>query len=151
MAFLAAATGIVGLVTPLIDKLFPDPVERERKLAEIANLEQQGELELFKAQFEADKAQMAVNQQEAEHASLFVAGARPFILWVCGVAYAYHYVAQPMLAFLLAAAGHNILLPSFDMDSLNTVLLGLLGLSGMRTIEKTKGVSRESLPWLKKN
>lgn len=153
-AVTTAVRGITEVISPLFDRLFPDPIERERKLAEVRRLEQSGELELFSSMLEADKAQMAVNQQEAQHASLFVAGARPFILWVCGVAMAYHFIAQPMLAFLLAAAGNNVQLPTFDMETLNTVLFGLLGLSGMRTVEKVKGVARNSapvtkLPWQK--
>ena len=89
---------------------------------------------------QADQNQTAIDQSEAQNKNIFVAGWRPFIGWVCGVAFAYHFIAQPLLAFIIANAGGNVKLPTFDMQELTTVLMGMLGLGGLRTIEKIKNV-----------
>lgn len=84
-------------------------------------------------------AQTEVNKVEAANEHIFVSGARPFILWVCGVALAYHFILQPLLVFLMATFGHTFALPTFNMDALNTILMGMLGLGSMRSFEKIKG------------
>ena len=87
-------------------------------------------------------AQIEVNKTEAAHRNVFVAGWRPFIGWVCGAAFAYHFVLQPIFVFALAAYGVSLELPSFDMGALMTVLTGMLGLGGLRTFEKMKGTAK---------
>ena len=88
-------------------------------------------------------AQIEVNKAEAASNSIFKGGWRPFIGWVCGIAFAYHFVLQPLLIFVMTYLGHPVPeLPNFDMTSLMTVLGGLLGLGGLRTFEKYKGVSK---------
>ena len=141
MAFdpLTAAFDLGGKI---LDKLFPNPEDRAAAQIKLAELQQTGELAKLAAETDLLKGQMAINLEEAKSSRLFVAGSRPFITWVCGVAFAYHYVIQPLLAFLLAAAGHPVNLPAFDMDTLTTVLMGILGLGGMRSFEKIKGVAK---------
>jgi hypothetical protein len=128
----------------IVDKIFPDKAGNEQKRSEalfkLNELQQTGELAELAAQTEIAKAQIAVNTEEAKSNNLFVAGARPFIMWVCGFALAYHFVVQPLLAFSLSAFGHKVDLPVFEMETLNTVLFGLLGLGGLRSYEKVKGV-----------
>jgi hypothetical protein len=87
---------------------------------------------------EINKAQIEVNKIEAGSTSFFKSGWRPFVGWTCGVALCYHFVLQPMLAFLLSASGYDVVLPQFDMSTLTTVLMGMLGLGGMRSFEKVK-------------
>ena len=87
-------------------------------------------------------AQSETNKIEAASSRLFIAGWRPFIGWICGCAMAYHFILQPLIAFLFAAFNHPITLPSFDMNTLYTVLMGLLGLGGMRSLEKIKGATK---------
>ena len=87
---------------------------------------------------EINKAQIEVNKIEAGSSSLFKSGWRPSVGWICSFALGYHFVLQPMMAFGLTAAGYNIVLPEFDMTTLTTVLMGLLGLGGMRSFEKVK-------------
>ena len=88
-------------------------------------------------------AQVEVNKAEAASGSIFKGGWRPFIGWVCGVAFGYHFVIQPLLVFLVALMGWSIpTLPEFDMGTLLTVLGGLLGLGSLRTFEKYKGVTK---------
>tara|TARA_A100001388_G_C28405442_1_gene328019 strand:+ start:157 stop:528 length:372 start_codon:yes stop_codon:yes gene_type:complete len=87
---------------------------------------------------EINKAQLEVNKVEAGSTNLFVSGWRPFVGWTCGVALCYHFILQPFLTFLLYAFGYQIVLPTFDMGTLTTILLGMLGLGGMRSFEKVK-------------
>ena len=88
-------------------------------------------------------AQIEVNKAEAASGSVFKGGWRPFIGWVCGVAFAYHFVLQPFIVFVVAAAGIAIpALPTFDMGSLMTVMMGMLGLGGLRSYEKKQGLTK---------
>ena len=91
----------------------------------------------------ANLAQIEVNKAEASHKSLFVAGWRPFVGWVCAGALAYHFIFQPIMVFAISVYGVSITLPEFDMGSLMTILMGMLGLGGLRTLEKVQKVSRE--------
>jgi len=87
---------------------------------------------------EINKAQIEVNKIEAGQTNLFVSGWRPFVGWTCGIALCYHFVLQPFLMFVLSSTGNPMELPVFDMSTLTTVLLGMLGLGGMRSLEKIK-------------
>ncbi len=131
-------TLLIEPIAALLDKLIPDPEAREKAKRELVRAERAGELEEFRLALAADQSQTAINQQEASHPNLFVAGWRPFIGWVCGIAFAYHFVLQPLLAFAIANAGGEVKLPAFDMQELSTVLMGMLGLGGLRTIEKIR-------------
>lgn len=132
---------IFDLLSPIVDKaldFIPSPAEKQK-----AKLE----LEKFLAETIAQQniAQMDVNKAEASHSSIFVAGWRPFVGWVCGLALAYHFILQPLLVFLSYLSGIELQLPPFDMNTLLTILMGMLGLSGLRTFEKTQGVAREKM------
>ena len=91
---------------------------------------------------EINKAQIEVNKIEAGQTNVFVSGWRPFIGWTCGFALAYTYVIQPMASFILGQTGYLIQLPEVDMALMMPVLLGMLGLGGLRTFEKFKKVSK---------
>lgn len=132
---------LVPAISELLDKLIPDPQARERAKLELAKEENSAMLQQLQLAAQIDENQTTINAQEAAHPNLFVSGWRPFIGWVCGVAFAYHFVFQPFLAFIFAAHGLSIALPQFDMGELTTVLMGLLGLGGLRTIEKIRKVS----------
>ena len=123
-------------IADLLGKFIPDQTEKLKLAHEIATLAQ-------KHAHENALAQIEVNKVEAASSSIFKSGWRPFIGWVCGTAFAYHFVLQPLLVFILTYAGHPVPeLPEFDMASLMTVLGGLLGLGGLRTFEKYKGVTK---------
>jgi len=127
---------LIGPVSSLLDKVIPDADERNRLSHEIATMAE-------KQAHEAAMAQVSVNREEAKHRSIFVSGWRPFIGWTCGVALAYHFVLAPLILFGVGISGVEIPeLPAFDMDSLMTVLLGMLGLGGLRTYEKQKGLTK---------
>lgn len=126
----------------ILERVFPNPADRLAAQTKLAELQQTGELAQLAAETDLAKGQQSINLEEAKSSSLFVAGARPFIMWVCGVAFAYHFVLQPLLAFLMASIGHPVELPVFDMGALSTVLMGMLGLGGMRSFDKLKGTSK---------
>jgi len=127
---------LIGPVTGLLDKFIEDKDQKARLAHDIATMAE-------KHAHEAAMAQTDINKAEAQHRSIFVAGWRPFIGWTCGVALAYHFVVAPLILFGAGWAGAEIPeLPQFDMDSLMTVLLGMLGLGGMRTFEKSKGLTK---------
>jgi hypothetical protein len=127
---------LIGPVTGLLDKFVEDKDAKNAMAHEIATMAE-------KAAHEAAMAQVEVNKAEAQHKSIFVAGWRPFIGWTCGVALAYHFIFAPFIVFGVAWSGAEIPeIPAFDMDSLMTVLLGMLGLGGMRSFEKAKGLTK---------
>lgn len=127
---------LIGPVTGLLDKFIEDKDQKAKLAHDLATMAERHAQELAKGQLEINKA-------EASHRSLFVAGWRPFVGWTCGVALAYHFVIAPLVLFATAFTGAQIPeLPTFDMESLLTVLMGMLGLGGLRTFEKFKGVSK---------
>jgi hypothetical protein len=79
--------------------------------------------------------QTKINAVEAQHRTLFVAGWRPFIGWICGVALAYNFVIRDLFIWITQTTEAP---PALQMDHLMTVLLGMLGLGGLRTFEKIK-------------
>ena len=128
---------LLPVLAPIIEKLvdrIPDPRERERAMQEAMG-------KLTEMAAEQSQQQSDINKIEAGSASLFVAGWRPFIGWICGFALGYHFILQPLLAFTLAAFHVDVTLPVFNMDTLMTILMGMLGLGAMRTFEKVQGVT----------
>lgn len=138
---MTAWTLLIDPLSKLLDKLIPDPEARAKAQAELLKSSREIDLEELRLAISADQMQANINVQEAASTNLFVSGWRPFIGWVCGVAFAYHFVLQPMLAFAIANHGGTVQLPVFEMQELSTVLMGILGLGGLRTIEKIKSRS----------
>ena len=125
-------TDIVTAVSDGLDGLFTSKEERQSLAIVMEKLRQS-----------PAALQIELNKVEAGHRSVFVAGWRPFIGWVCGVGFAYHFVLQPFMIFIIAAAGLDLPeLPAFDMGTLQTVLMGILGLGGLRTVEKLQGKAK---------
>lgn len=131
---------LIGPVTGLLDKFVEDKDQKNALAHEIATLAE-------KQAHEAAMAQVQANTEQAKHPSLFVAGARPAIMWICAAAMGYHFIVQPFLVFGLLVAGVVLpaALPELDMAQLMPVLLGILGLGGMRSYEKVKGIARDNL------
>ena len=89
------------------------------------------------------QGQIDLNKLDSQNTSLFVSGWRPAVGWVCVSAYAYNFVLQPLLAFTLLASGVMLpTLPILDWSELGLVLMGMLGLGGMRSFDKLKGTSK---------
>jgi len=135
MAIAALLPSLLPVVGDVLDRFFPNKEERAKAEREI-------EAKLTAHLASIDLAQLEVNKQEASHRSLLVAGWRPFVGWTCGVALFYTYLVQPMATFVLAQTGHLIQLPPVDLSAMMPVLLGMLGLGGLRSFEKYKGVSK---------
>lgn len=89
--------------------------------------------------------QIEVNKEEAKHASIFVAGWRPFIGWVGGIGLAYNFVLAPFIEFVVRANGYVGVLPTPNSSELMTLVLSMLGVGAMRSYDKKNGVSRDSL------
>lgn len=133
-------TAILEIGGKVIDRLWPDPLQRDAAKLELFKLQQQGVFKESEQMFEIAKGQIEVNKAEATSGSIFIGGWRPFIGWTCGAAFAYKFVLAPAAAFALTAFGHPITLPVLDFTEMSSVLLGMLGLGAMRTVEKVKGV-----------
>jgi len=127
---------LIGPVTGLLDKFIEDKDQKNALAHEIATMSERHAQQLAMAQIEVNKA-------EAASGSVFKGGWRPFIGWVCGFAFAYHFILQPLLLFGILVAGVSLPpLPAFDMSQMMPVLLGMLGLGGLRTYEKKTGVTK---------
>lgn len=113
----------------VIDRLWPDPTQAASAKLELFKLQQSGDLAEITGQLD-------INKVEAGNPSIFVSGWRPFIGWVCGMGLTYQFLFYPI------AIGYIPKIVALDMGTLITLLGGLLGLSGMRTVEKLNGVSR---------
>lgn len=127
----------------MIDKLVEPLSKILDKVVVDKDLKAQLRHEITTELHRANMAQIEVNKVEAAHKNMFVSGWRPFVGWCCAAALAYHFIFQPILVFILSLSGIAITLPEFDMNSLMTVLLGMLGLGGMRSLEKINGVARD--------
>jgi|TARA_R110002020_G_scaffold260588_1_gene474936 hypothetical protein len=132
--------GLISAVLPSVMEVAGRflPEDKEKRAA----AEREIQAKLTDSLAQVDLAQLGINKVEAAHRSMFVAGWRPFIGWTCGVALMYTYVLQPVLVFGLAQAGYLIELPRMDLGELMPVLMGMLGLGGLRSWEKVKGVSK---------
>lgn len=132
---------LADIIKGVIGRIWPDPGAQADAQLKLAVMVQNGELAQLAADTDLAKAQIGVNSAEAGSTSLFVAGWRPFIGWICGAAFAYKFVLAPAAAFALTVAGHPVALPVLDFTEMSTVLLGMLGIGGLRTVEKIKGVA----------
>ena len=133
---MSIVANLIGPVTGLLDKFVEDKDQKAKLAHELATMADTHAQQLA-------LAQVQVNLAEAQSGSVFKGGWRPFVGWVCGIALLYHFILTPCILFGVALLGINIPpLPAFDMSSLLTVLMGMLGLGGLRTFEKTKGVSK---------
>jgi hypothetical protein len=128
------------ILKPLIDKI-PDVNLRKQ-------LEADATSQLLTAMTSAAEGQMRINEKEAQHGSMFVAGSRPFIMWVCGVALAYNFILYPIIlwiAFVIPGGEDLAKAPQLDTAALYPLLTGMLGLGTMRSFDKKNGVARSSL------
>ncbi len=129
-------TSLIGPVTGLLDKFIEDKDAKNAIAFELSTMAEKHAQELAKGQLE-------VNKTEAAHKSLFVAGWRPAVGWVCVLGMAGNFLVIPLANFALALSGSVITIPLVDTSEMMPVLIGMLGLGAMRTVEKTKGVQRE--------
>jgi hypothetical protein len=118
----------------IIDRLIPDEGKRREAEIELVKLAADGELKQVISQLE-------INAREAQHPSIFVAGWRPAFGWCGAAGFAYSVIVQPMLVWYGTAKGWPVP-PAINLDLLWVVITGMLGIGGMRTFEKSKGVTK---------
>jgi hypothetical protein len=134
MALFGIAEAVIGVVDNVLDKFVEDKDLRTKLNHELKTQVQQANL-----------AQIAVNQEQARHASIFVAGARPAIMWICAFGLGWQFVFQPICVWAMAVWATDLTIPIIPTEGLMTLTLSLLGLGGMRSFEKTKGIQRNNL------
>jgi hypothetical protein len=135
---------VADFLGKISDKLWPDPLEKAKGQVMLLEMQQRGEFKAIDAMLEQGRQQTEINKVEAASASFFVAGWRPFVGWVCGGAFAYNFVVQPLLQFLAVVGGLQFdvtLLPTLSTGEIIPVLTGMLGFGAMRTYEKYQGVA----------
>lgn len=118
---------VADLANTVINKIWPDKSEAEKQQLAAAVSIVQG--------------QMEINKEEAKSPSLFVSGARPFIMWVCGLGCAWNWVGLPVGKFTLVLLGISVNISPADLTEMMPLLIGMLGLGGYRTVEKLNGVA----------
>ena len=125
---------LIGPITELLKEVIPDADKRDSLAHEIAT-------QAVKAANDNALAQLEVNKEEAKHLQVFVAGWRPYIGWVCGSAMAFNYIAVPLIGVIW-----EVKVDVLDITTMFPVLIGMLGLAGLRTGEKIKGVAGDGIP-----
>jgi hypothetical protein len=130
---------LIPSLLPIIGDVLGRFLPEDKEAAAKARQEIEAQLTTHLAQI--DLAQIAVNREDAK-GNWFQSSWRPFIGWSCGMALAYTYVLQPIAVFVLGQTGHLIVLPTLSMSEMMPILMGLLGLGGLRTFEKFKRVAK---------
>jgi len=133
---LQLAQSLIAPVTGILDKFIEDKDQKAALAHEIATIAD-------KQANEQAIAQIQLNSVEAAHQSLFVAGWRPAVGWVCALAMLLNFILIPFINLGMEFAGQDIRLDLIEMDTMMPVLLGMLGLGGMRSYEKARNVARE--------
>jgi len=128
------AESVIGVAGKVLDKFVEDK-----------DLKTKLESELKSQIISLDLAQAQANIEQAKHPSIFVSGARPSIMWICAFGLGWQFVFQPIAIWIVAISGTAIVLPDIQTEGLLTLTLSLLGLGGMRSFEKSKGVQRNNM------
>ena len=135
---LGILSSLLPVATSIIDRVVPD-----KNAAKKAKLDMQRELTT--AFNKANLAQIETNKIQAAHPSIFVSGARPAIMWICAFGLGWQFVFQPVAVWVLALTDAGVALPIIETEGLMSLTLALLGLGGMRSFEKSKGVQRNNM------
>lgn len=138
---MGALLSLIPVFSQLLDKILPDKGAADAAKLEMIKLAQQGELAQINADVSIATAQAETNKIEAASASLFVSGWRPAVGWICVLTIGFKFIGGPLLFMVGQIAGHPMELPRIDTEELWPLLLGMLGLGGLRTIEKVKGAA----------
>ena len=129
-------TAVSNVVSSIIDRIWPDATQSAQAKAQLAQLQISGELAQMTGQLE-------INKTEAANTSVFVSGWRPSVGWVCSAALAFQFILAPVIEWGTALYGNPVKLPPLDTGTLISLLMALLGVGGMRTVEKLNGVARK--------
>lgn len=127
MTDLTGLGSVADLAGTVINKIWPDKSDAEKQQLAAAVMVVQGQID--------------INKEEAKSPSVFVSGARPFIMWVCGAGCAWNWVGLPVSKFVLLMLGVTVSISPADLSEMMPLLMGMLGLGGLRTVEKLNGVA----------
>lgn len=131
---------LLGLGNRLIDRLWPDPVKKEEAKLKLAEMQQTGELAVLQSETSLALGQLEINKEEAKSDNWFRGGWRPYVGWVCGFALSYAAVIEPLMRFIATVIfKYEGPYPVIDTTITLQVLLGLLGLGGLRSWDKKNG------------
>ena len=128
-------SAILPVAETVIDRLVPDKNAKSKAMREM-------EQAVVDAHAKGMLGQREKNKVEAGHRSIFVAGWRPMCGWICAAALGFHFIVAPVVQWAGTIGGWHLPIPEFDMSSLMTILLGMLGIGGMRSFEKFKGITK---------
>lgn len=128
-------SAILPLISTVIDRVIPDKNGAEKAKQEI-------EKTLIDNANQLNLAQVEVNKVEAEHRSVFVAGWRPMIGWSCAIGIFWLFVGHPLVVYIDGLDGTVSPIPTIDHDILLELTFAMLGMAGLRTFEKLKGISK---------
>lgn len=130
---------VIPAITQVLDKIIPDPQAAADAKLKALELAQKGDLAALDAELRLALGQLEVNKAEAT-TDMFRGGWRPAVGWVCVVGLGYQFILQPLLPWLVALFGAQVPpLPAIDNETLMVLLTGMLGLGGLRTLERVKG------------
>lgn len=145
-------TSIFDLGKTAIEKIWPDANKRAEEMRKLEELRQTGNLAELDAHVKILLAQIEVNKIEASSSSIFVAGPRPFVLWVGGVSLAWQFICYPMLLWIWAFLQAKQVVPTtlgppppLNAEILFTIVSALLGFGGMRSFDKLKGTQTDEV------
>ena len=131
---LGLADSVIGVAGKVLDKFVEDK-----------DLKTKLEAELKQQMISLDLAQTQANIEQAKHPSIFVAGARPAIMWICALGLGWQFILAPISSWIILTWYPMVTLPMLETGELTRLVLALLGLGGMRTAEKWKGVQRDNM------
>lgn len=129
----------------LIQRKWPDPMRQAEEIRKLEELAQNERLAELNAEVTMLAGQMEINKVEAGHTSLFVAGWRPWIGWVGGMSLAYAGILEPLMRFVATMTGYDGDFPDIDTSLTIQVVLGMLGVAGLRSYDKKQGTATRSI------
>ena len=130
----------------IIEKIWPDPAKQSEELRKLEELRQKGDLAGLQAHTQLLLAQIKVNEVSASHPSIFVSGARPAAIWAGVFSMSWCGIIHPLLTWVWAfAAMDGTPPPLIESSALGAIVTGLLGIGTMRSYDKNKGNSKDSL------
>jgi len=137
-------TAIFEIGKTAIEKIWPDPSKRAEELFKLEQLKQNGDLAKLQAEVSLMLGQIKINEIEAQHPSVFVAGARPAVMWIGAFGLAYAAIIEPMARFVAQVVfSYTGAFPVLDTTITMQILFSILGLGAYRTYEKTKEVQTD--------
>lgn len=125
---------VASFAQSIVDRLWPDKSQQEKD-------QMAAQIQIMTLQAQQSEGQTDTNKAEAANASIFVSGWRPFVGWCCGIGFLISFLG-PLISYVVALAGKTgVVFPQLDTSTLMTLLMGMLGLGGMRTYEKVSGLN----------